>query len=62
MLVQILKLFGVRAGLVGKYQRNAIVDDSLTAEHILEGFRRDAMSVKTSVSGFQRMTEPVRLP
>ena len=41
MLVQILKLFGVRAGLVGKYQRNAIVDDSLTAEHILEGFRRD---------------------
>ena len=41
MLVQVLEFFGVAAGLVGKDQRNAVVDDGLTAEHILEGFRRD---------------------
>ena len=41
MLVQVLEFFGVAAGPVGKDQRNTVVDDGLTAEHILEGFRRD---------------------
>ena len=41
VLIEIFKLFSLTAGFVGKYQRDAIVDDSLTAEHILEGFRRD---------------------
>ena len=42
VLVQILKLLGVRAGLVGEHQRHTVVDDGLAAQHIFEGFRRDS--------------------
>ena len=41
VFVEVLELFGICAGFIGKDQRDAVVDNRLTAQHILEGFRRD---------------------